>query len=102
MSGKKIPNELLDQYRAMPVVDVLNRLNVYYTFDREYKPRGDADSKRLIVSVEQGNYQELIVTGNRWYNTRKSVGGGGAIDLVMHLFGDDFLGAVKRLQKKRH
>lgn len=55
-----------------------------------------AETPRLYVAVGAG-VVELVVTGARWYDTRAKKGGGGAIDLTMHLCGLDFVGAVKRL-----
>jgi hypothetical protein len=40
---------------------------------------------------------ELLATGVRWYDPRAKKGGGGAIDLAMHLLGLQFVDAVKRL-----
>ena len=45
-----------------------------------------------------GGMVELLVTGPKWYDTRAEKGGGGAIDLAMHLLRLDFVSAVKRLQ----
>ncbi len=39
----------------------------------------------------------LSVTGSKFYNWTKTVGGGGAIDLIMHLENTDFLKAVRWL-----
>ncbi|WP_425534212.1 hypothetical protein [Xanthomonas citri] len=41
---------------------------------------------------------ELLATGSKWYDTRGNKGGGGAIDLAMHLLRLDFVSAVKRLE----
>lgn len=39
-------------------------------------------------------------TGIRWYDKNVDKGGGGAIDLVMYLFGMSFREAVELLQKR--
>lgn len=55
--------------------------------------------KKLVVYVSiGGGVSELLVTGPKWYDARLNKGGGGAIDLTMHLFRLDFANAVKRLQ----
>ena len=35
----------------------------------------------------------IVVTGNRWFDNKAGVGGVGAIDLQMHLTGEDFAAA---------
>jgi hypothetical protein len=39
----------------------------------------------------------LVVTGNRWFDNRTGTGGAGAIDLQMHLTGEDFSAASRTL-----
>jgi len=51
------------------------------------------------VSVS-GGVVELLATGSKWYDTRVEKGGGGAIDLAMHLLGLDFVSAVKKLETR--
>jgi hypothetical protein len=41
----------------------------------------------------------IVVTGNRWFDNKAGVGGTGAIDLQMHLTGEDFATACQTLQK---
>ena len=45
----------------------------------------------------EGFAWELLVTGPKWFDTRAGEGGGGGIDLVMHLLGLDFVKSVKLL-----
>ncbi|WP_440525430.1 hypothetical protein [Serratia nevei] len=52
---------------------------------------------RVNVALGGGGV-ELLATGPKWYDTRAEKGGGGAIDLAMHLLRLDFVSAVKRLQ----
>ena len=52
---------------------------------------------RVNVALGGGGV-ELLATGPKWYDTRAEKGGGGAIDLAMHLLRLDFVAAVKRLQ----
>jgi hypothetical protein len=42
----------------------------------------------------------ISVTGPKFYNWNRGVGGGGAIDLVIHLYGLDFLGALAWLAER--
>ena len=70
-------SELADQVRGIPLRDVLER----YGF--ETKPEGTT----LRAKSEHHN---IVVTGSRWFDNKANVGGGGAIDLVMHIAGVDF------------
>lgn len=44
---------------------------------------------------------ELLLNGPKFYDVRQKRGGGGGIDLVMHLFEIDFNQAVERLRTMR-
>jgi hypothetical protein len=46
-----------------------------------------------------GHDFEILCTGPKFWDGRAVRGGGGAIDLAMHLFGVDFKDAVGRLKK---
>ena len=76
--------ELADQVRNIPLREVLER----YGF--EAKPEGTT----LRAKSERHN---IVVTGSRWFDNKANVGGGGAIDLVMHLAGVDFSVACRSL-----
>ncbi|MGV4008816.1 hypothetical protein ACV8SI_25645 [Citrobacter freundii] len=100
MSGKSkrsFSPELLDQFRAMPVPAALDALGVYWKRDPDFVPVKDKMTVRLNVSLG-GGVVELLATGPKWYDTRAEKGGGGAVDLAMHLLRLDFVNAVKRLQ----
>jgi hypothetical protein len=87
---------LLDELRSMTPQQTLDRLGLCWKQDPDFRPQKNAATVRLHVTVGAG-VVELVVTGARWYDTRARKGGGGAIDLTMHLCGLDFVGAVKRL-----
>jgi Protein of unknown function (DUF3991)/Toprim-like len=70
--------------RAVPLAEVMQRLGA------ASDPRDKARWKTSRGPVS--------VTGMRFYNWHASAGGGGAIDLVMHLRGVDFKGAVAWLR----
>ena len=42
----------------------------------------------------------IVITGSRWYDNKAQAGGGGAIDLQMHLTGADFPTACKALAER--
>ncbi|MDD5198360.1 MAG: toprim domain-containing protein [Terrimicrobiaceae bacterium] len=45
----------------------------------------------------KSDHHNLVVTGNRWFDNRTGTGGAGAIDLQMHLTGEDFSAASRTL-----
>jgi Toprim-like/Protein of unknown function (DUF3991) len=77
-------SELADQARGIPLRDVLE----HYGF--ETKPEGTT----LRAKSEQHN---IVVTGSKWFDNKANVGGGGAIDLVMHIAGVEFSAACRSL-----
>jgi len=80
----------------MPVAEALDRLGLHWRRDPDFRPHRDPRTTWLHVTVGAG-VVELVVTGARWYDTRARKGGGGAIDLTMHVLGVSFVDAVKRL-----
>jgi len=89
--------EKSDDLREISILDAMKLLGLHAKLDRQYKPRNDVQAQRFHVSLESGEVVELLVTGQKWYDIRAMQGGGGAIDLVMHLYGESFLQAVQRL-----
>lgn len=100
MTRKKFSDEDLHRLRAIPLLLALNMLGVTYKKDQTYKPKKSQDSLRVIVTLQAGNCVTLQITGIRWYDKNVDKGGGGAIDLVMYLFGMSFREAVELLQKR--
>jgi hypothetical protein len=87
---------LLDALRSMTLKQTLDRLGLGWKIDPDFVPVKNPATVRLHVSVGSG-VTELLSTGQRWFDTRAQRGGGGAIDLAMHLLGLSFVDAVKRL-----
>lgn len=74
---------------------------MYWKRDPDFVPMKDPKTVRLYVSMG-GGVSELLVTGFKWYDARLNKGGGGgAIDLVMHLYRLDFVSAVKLLKDSK-
>jgi len=94
-SRRSFPPELLARLRDMPVSDTLDALGLYWKRDPDFRPVKDKETIRVHVSIG-GGVIELLATGAKWYDTRAEKGGGGAIDLTMHLLRLDFVSAVKR------
>jgi hypothetical protein len=77
-------SQLADQVRGTPLRDVLT----HYGFDVK------REGTTLRTKTEWHN---IVVTGGRWFDNKANVGGGGAIDLVMHIAGVDFSVACRSL-----
>jgi hypothetical protein len=58
-------------------------------------------SSRWHVHAARGDF-EILTTGSKWYDTRARKGGGGAIDLVMHVGDLSFVDAVTYLRQRAH
>ena len=86
----------LTRLRAMPMSVALELLSVHSKADPTYLPLKDKHSRRLYVTTLRGEF-EIVVTGVKWYDTRAQIGGGGSIDLAMHLLGLSFVDAVAHL-----
>lgn len=93
---KSFSPEVLAALRAMSVTEALDLMGLYWKPDADFVPTKDKSTLRLHVSSD-GGVLEIIATGSRWYDTRVEKGGGGAIDLAMHLYRLDFVSAVKFL-----
>jgi hypothetical protein len=87
--------------REMPSADVLTLLAIYVKADSTYVPIKDPRSRRWHVRTTCGEF-ELLTTGPKWWDTRAERGGGGAIDLAMHLLQLTFVDAVKLLAAREH
>ena len=77
-------SELADQVRGIPPRDVLER----YGF--EVRPEGTTLRAR-------SEHHNIVVTGSRWFDNKAEVGGGAAIDLVIHLAKVNFSAACRSL-----
>lgn len=74
------------EIRDLPLMSVLTHLGMSIKADLHFKPTLNADTKRLHIADDRSNYvYELVLTGQRWFDLRQGKGGGGAIDLVIHL-----------------
>jgi hypothetical protein len=81
----------------MPSEDVLALLAIYYKADPTYVPVKDPRGRRWHVRTPCGEFEILTSGPHKWYDTRANRGGGGAIDLAMHLWQLSFVDAVKLL-----
>jgi hypothetical protein len=84
----------------MPSEDALALLATYCKLDLTYLPVKDLRSRRWHGRTAGGEF-ELLTTGPKWWDSRAGKGGGGAIDLAMHLLELPFVDAVKLLVERR-
>lgn len=94
--ARSFDSATLARLRLVPLAAALQALDLYFKPDRSFEPVKDTATQRWMVSTADADF-ELLVTGLKWFDTRVGKGGGGAIDLCMHLLGLDFVGAVKLL-----
>lgn len=86
--------------REAPLAKVLAHICDYVKEDHDYTPADPASgSRRFHVNCCKRDFR-LILTGEKWLDElvdRQSAnrGGGGAIDLAMHLKGITFVQAVR-------
>jgi hypothetical protein len=86
----------LTPLREMPSEDALALLAIHCRVDPTFQPVKQATTRRWHVCTSGGEF-EILTTGPKWYDTRARIGGGGAIDLAMHVLGVSFVDAVKLL-----
>ncbi len=86
----------LTRLREMPASDALALLAINVKADPTYLPIKADRGRRWHARTSSGEF-EIMTTGPKWYDTRAHRGGGGAIDLAMHVLGLSFVEAVRRL-----
>lgn len=91
----------LTRLRQMPSEDALALLAIHCKADPTYVPQKHATSRRWHARTVRGEF-EILTTGVKWYDTRAKTGGGGAIDLTMHVLQVSFVDAVRLLTKQTH
>lgn len=93
---KSVDNSVLMRWRAMDSSLCLGALADHAKEDRSFQPCADQRTTRWHAYVA-GQDVELLCTGPKFWDTRAKRGGGGAVDLAMHLFRLDFKHAVAML-----
>jgi hypothetical protein len=86
----------LTRLREMPGEVALRLLAIHCKADPSYQPIKDPQSRRWHLRTTGGEF-EILTTGVKWYDARAKIGGGGAIDLAMHILQVSFVDAVKTL-----
>jgi len=95
----RVENGDLKRWRAMGAAEALLVLADHCKRDPTFEPIKDKSSTRWHATV-CGKEFELLLTGSKFFDTRSAKGGGGAIDLAMHLFQVDFKAAAGLLRNK--
>jgi hypothetical protein len=95
---RSFDDAFVERLRSVPVLDALNSLGLYWRIDPTFQPVKNANTKRLYVSVGS-SVIEMLLVDRKWYDVRLGIGGGGCIDLAMHLLDLNFVQAVKALSK---
>jgi hypothetical protein len=89
----------LTRFREMSSEYALMMLAIDVRADPTYVPHKAPRSRRWHARTSRGEF-EILTTGPKWYDTRAKKGGGGAIDLAIHVLGLSFVDAVKLLTER--
>ena len=84
--------------RAINLLQAMHVLGVYWKEDVSFAPTHSSATRRYHVDTGGANF-ELLITNEKWFDVGAGKGGGGAIDLTMHLYSEPFTKAQKRLKK---
>ncbi len=95
---RPVDNSELVRLRGLAVLGVLHLMAEHTKLDRDFAPVRAFNTRRVHVTAAGADW-ELLVDGARFFDTRERKGGGGAVDLVMHLWRVPFKQAVKMLRE---
>ena len=96
---KPVDKSSLARWRTIDAATCLVALADFAKVDPSFAPRKDMHSTRWHANANGQDF-ELLCTGPKFWDTRALRGGGGAVDLAMHLFGVDFKQAIAMLVAK--
>ncbi|MFC4708045.1 hypothetical protein [Paraburkholderia caffeinitolerans] len=91
-------NLTLERWRALDALFVLGKLGCYAKVDDTFEPLSAQGTQRYHVNAEGQDF-ELLLRGPKFFDTRLQRGGGGAVDLVMHVRHVDFKAATDLLRR---
>jgi hypothetical protein len=95
-----VDNSSLERWRSLDAVRVLQVIADHAKRDASFVPAKAANTQRWHASVSGQDF-ELLLTGPKFWDTRENVGGGGAVDLAMHVTRLKFKAAVRLLTERR-
>lgn len=96
---QRISEDELTRWRSLDASVVLVQLADHAKRDSTFNPLKDKQTTRWHASVGAAEF-EFLLTGPKYFDTRASAGGGGAIDFAMHLLGVNFQSAANSLRKR--
>lgn len=91
-----VDNLTLARWRALDAAICLAALADHVKADPTFRSRANPHTTRWHANVAGKDF-EILCTGQKFWDTRAEAGGGGAVDLSMHLFGFTFKRAVALL-----
>lgn len=94
----KVGETELLRWRTLPASQLLPQLATHAKRDITFLPIKGQGTERWHVNVDGRDY-ELITDGPKFFDTRAQRGGGGGVDLVMHLYRLDFKAATDALRR---
>lgn len=89
----------LIRLREVKAVVALAALAAYAKRDTTFVPNKSAGTERWHAAVDTFQF-ELLLNGPRFFDTRAKAGGGGAIDLAIHLHRLSFNDAIRLLRER--
>ena len=95
---KPVDKLALARWRELDAVTVLGALAQHAKQDNSYAPVANNATSRWHATVDGYDF-ELLLTGAKFWDTRAGCGGGGGVDLAMHLRGIDFRHATAWLSE---
>ena len=97
MSKSRFDEAFLEKLRRVPLPETLDRLDVPWRIDESFKPRKRPTERCILVWIADEE-RRIVYDGLKWTDQTKKISGGGAIDVLVKLFGYDFVGAVRALK----
>lgn len=98
MGRRSVDNLALERWRALDALVVLEKLGGYLKVDPTFEPLTVHSTQRYHVNVDGEDF-ELLLQGPKFFDTRLQLGGGGAVDLVMHVRHVNFKDAAELLRR---
>jgi len=95
----RVNSEELGRWRTIDASVTLAKFADHAKRDHTFEPIKDQTTVRWHATVN-GREFELLLTGHKFFDTRAKKGGGGAVDLAMHLLQVDFKAATGMLRVK--
>lgn len=93
----RIGKDELARLQALDAKIILLKFADHAKLDPTFSPISSKHTSRWHARAGNREF-ELLLNGPKFFDTRQKRGGGGGIDLVMHLFEIDFKQAVERLR----